>query len=176
MNKTEVRALIKRSKESLTDDDKKHSAQAVFAELEDLPLFQKSQSILCYWSLPDELSTLLFIEKWKDHKEIYLPVVRGADVELVLYRGAAFMQKGKFGILEPTGEFLREPNKIELGIIPGIAFTKQGYRLGRGGGYYDRLLPNLPGMYKLGVGYGFQCLENIPLEPHDIRLDQVICK
>ena len=63
---------------------------------------------------------------------------------------------------------------IELVVVPGMAFDKQGHRLGRGKGYYDRLLPKLTNAYKLGVCFPYQYIEEVPTDEHDIRMDEVL--
>ena len=80
--------------------------------------------------------------------------------------------KGKFGIEEPTGEPYDTPEQIELTIVPGVSFDRNGNRLGRGKGYYDRLLPQLRS-YNIGICFGFQLSEEIPSEPLDRVMDEV---
>ena len=72
----------------------------------------------------------------------------------------------------PAAEFMNF-DEIELGIIPGVSFDKQGNRLGRGKGYYDKLLPLLPHAYNIGICYRFQAREEIPAEPFDRQMDEV---
>ncbi len=176
MQKSELRTLVKNEKKKLRNVDKVQSADLVFSAIEKLPQFMHAQNVLCYWSLPDELDTTAFIEKWKDEKQIYLPVVKGKEVDLIHFRGKEQMKIGAFGIKEPIGEPLINVDKIDFGIIPGVAFSADGYRLGRGGGYYDRILPKLSKAYTLGVGYALQLFKEVPIEPHDIKLEAVICK
>ena len=74
---------------------------------------------------------------------------------------------GKFGVREPASSCAEVPlNQFDLVLVPGVAFDLSGNRLGRGRGFYDRLLAEASGV-KCGVGYDFQLLENIPAEPHD---------
>ena len=63
---------------------------------------------------------------------------------------------------------------IDLVIVPGVAFDRDGNRLGRGKGYYDRLLPRIPSAYKVGICFPFQIIEEVPAEPFDIRMDEII--
>ena len=65
---------------------------------------------------------------------------------------------------------------IDLIIVPGVGFDRQGNRLGRGKGYYDRLLPRIPSAYKIGICFPFQLVEEIPAEPFDIRMDEIVTK
>ena len=83
------------------------------------------------------------------------------------------LKTGKFGIEEPTGPEINNLSNIDLVIVPGMAFDMKGNRLGRGKGYYDKLLRKMR-CYKIGVCYNFQLLENIPVEEHDFPMDMVI--
>jgi len=79
--------------------------------------------------------------------------------------------------MEPTGPLFAPEHygEIELAIIPGMAFDSAGHRLGRGKGYYDRLLPNLKTAKLTGICFPFQLLEEVPAEAHDISVCKVIC-
>ena len=99
----------------------------------------------------------------------------GNDLEFRLYEGEASLHaQGKFGILEPTGSLLPADAAVGLILVPGVAFTDQGARLGHGKGYYDRTLSRYPTAYKLGVAFGFQMVDHIPMEPHDRTMDGVV--
>jgi 5-formyltetrahydrofolate cyclo-ligase len=81
---------------------------------------------------------------------------------------------GKFGVREPAARCAEiPPEMIDLALVPGIAFDLGGHRLGRGKGFYDRLLANISGV-KCGVGYDFQLLEKIPAEPHDAKVNYIL--
>lgn len=83
------------------------------------------------------------------------------------------LELGSFQIEEPTGNDLTDVDDIELMVIPAVAFDRKGNRLGRGKGFYDRLLKTSRAT-KIGVGYEFQLLDSIPCEPHDVAMDMVI--
>ena len=76
--------------------------------------------------------------------------------------------------MEPTGEVFDNYTDIDLAVIPGVAFDKDGNRMGRGKGYYDRLLPKLGNTYKIGICLPFQLVEKIPTDEHDVRMDEVL--
>lgn len=82
------------------------------------------------------------------------------------------MTEGAFHIEEPAGEAFTQFNEIDLSIIPGVSFDRYGNRLGRGKGYYDKLLPKLSS-YNIGICYQFQTREEIPSEPFDRKMDEV---
>lgn len=125
--------------------------------------------------MKDEVFTHSFIEKWSKFKHILLPVVKGDDLELCSYSTPDDLSTGAYGILEPIGPPFREYDKIDLVIVPGVAFDSSGCRLGRGKGYYDRLLPKISAP-KIGICFPFQLVDEIPTEELDIRMNEVIYK
>lgn len=146
----------------------------ILSRVEKHPVFQKAQTVLLYYSLPDEVHTHDFIQKWYNRKRILLPVVVKDTLELYTYTGTDKMTIGAYGIKEPTEGKFNNLKDIDLAIIPGVAFDRRGNRLGRGKGYYDRLLPFLVGTYKLGICFPYQLLESVPTEDFDIRMNEVI--
>ncbi len=172
--KNHIRKEIKRLKKQLTSADKEVSASHVFLQLEQTSAFKGAKGILAYWSLDDELPTHHFIANWQSNKNFYLPKVCGDKVTVHRYEGVNSLAKGKFGIWEPTGTIIDSFKEIDLVIVPGIAFSHKKERLGRGGGYYDKLLPQLQHCLKAGVGFSFQLLDKIPSEVHDIAMDIIV--
>ncbi len=145
--------------------------------LESKPLFKSAQVVLLFHSLPDEPSTHELVARVSREKTVLLPVVINEDtLELREYRGESSMKSGAFEILEPQGEPFTDFARIDLAVIPGVAFDGAGNRLGRGRGYYDRLLQRLApyGIPTIGVCFDFQKLSEIPSEAHDIRVDEVV--
>lgn len=145
---------------------------ALLEQLEQHPHFIASRTLLLYYSLGDEVQTHDFVEKWYTTKKIILPVVVGDELELRHYTGKSCLKEGAFHIKEPTGKVFTQFNEIDLAIIPGVSFDKQGNRLGRGKGYYDKLLPKLSS-YNIGICYQFQVCKEIPAEPFDKKMDEV---
>ena len=131
-----------------------------------------ADKILMYHSLPDELSTIDFIDKWHTRKHFFLPRVNGVNLDVLPYDRTR-LQYGAFHIEEPTGDDIEDIDNIELIIVPGIAYDNRGNRVGRGKGYYDRLLSRTKAT-KIGIGYDFQLVDEIDSEPHDITMDIVI--
>lgn len=173
MKKGEIRQRIKTLKKVVDEDGAKVAATKAFAQVEKCAEFQKAKHVLVYHSLPDELSTHTFIEKWHGTKHLYLPRVNGNTLEILPY-DALGLQSGAFNIEEPTGDEIVDGKDIDLIIVPGIAFDYKGNRVGRGKGYYDRLLRETTAI-KIGVGYDFQLLEeDIEVEDHDVKVNAVI--
>lgn len=170
--KSEIRDKIKTLKAMLSEEEKVSAATSVFSRLEHSAAFQLAERILMYHSLPDELDTRRFLNKWSGHKKFFLPRVNGVNLELLPYDESR-LEIGSFHIEEPTGNDVRSIEEIEVIVIPGIVFDKKGRRLGRGKGYYDRMLKDSKAT-KIGVGYEFQLVDELPSEPHDIDMDMVI--
>lgn len=171
--KKQLRKEISRRKKAASEADLSQWSHRILSQIESHPLFRKASTLLMYHSLPDEVQTHDFIEKWSKHKKIILPVVKGDDLELRAYTGDEHLQKGAYNIDEPTGERFRTEEEISLAIIPGVAFDRKGNRLGRGKGYYDRLLARIS-PYKIGICFQFQVADALlPHEDSDAPMDEV---
>lgn len=172
MKKEEVRRRIKAQKSMLDAEERRSAARSVFELLEQTAAFMMADNILMYHSLPDELSTLDFIDKWADRKHFFLPRVNGVNLDILPYDRSR-LALGAFHIEEPQGDETCSMDDIEMVVVPAVAYDSAGNRVGRGKGFYDRLLADTSAL-KVGVGYSFQCVESIDAEPHDVRVDIVI--
>ncbi len=171
--KEDIRTMIKARKALLSEADRLTAAASAFARLEETAAFMLAENVLMYHSLPDELSTLDFLRKWSGRKHFFLPRVNGLNLEILPYEETN-LALGAFHIEEPTGNNTADIESIELIVVPGVAFDRNGNRIGRGKGYYDRLLKSSKAT-TVGIGYDFQfMLDDIPVEEHDIPLDIVI--
>lgn len=117
-----------------------------------------------------ELSPLID-ELWNRGIDVALPTVVGTDLRFIGYRSSSRMVAGRFNISVPDGEPEVPIEDISLVVVPTVAFTSDGSRLGRGGGYYDRAFQSEPHPFLLGVGYEFQYVEQIERQPWDVVLD-----
>ena len=174
MEKSEIRRKIKNLRMMLSEMEKASAAEEVFAQLEKTAAFMMADNILMYHSLPDELQTIKFLQKWHDRKRFFLPRVNGVNLDILPYEETR-LELGSFHIEEPTGDDVVDVDDIELMVIPAVAFDRKGNRLGRGKGFYDRLLSTSKAT-KIGVGYEFQLFDDLPSEPHDVAMDMVITK
>lgn len=171
--KKEIRKEISEIKKKMSLERKKIASSQIFNRLEKLSEFNQSCVILAYHSLMDEVFTHATIKRWSKNKTVLLPKVVGDDLELRKYSSDDDLKIGSYGIMEPCGELWTDYSAIDLAVIPGVAFDKEGNRLGRGKGYYDRLLPKLS-CTKIGVCYPEQLLDFIPVDEHDISMDIVV--
>lgn len=172
MDKRDMRRKVKALRSMLLESEKVAAAEEVFSRLETTAAFMLADRILMYHSLPDELSTRRFLDKWHSKKRFYLPRVNGVNLDILPYDESR-LELGAFHIEEPTGNEVVDPEDIELIVVPGVAYDRKGNRLGRGKGFYDRLLQTTKAT-KIGVGYEFQMFDSIPVEPHDVKMDMVI--
>ena len=172
MNKDEIRRRIRNRKRLITEAERQNAARAVFNALEQTAAFLMAENILIYHSLPDELHTLDFINKWHTRKRFFLPRVAGVNLELLPYSPSS-LQSGAYGIEEPAEGIPVDPTAMELIIVPAVAYDRRGNRLGRGKGFYDRLLAETKAT-TIGVAYDFQLVDELPVEPHDTPVKIVI--
>ena len=170
--KNELRYKIKNLREVMPVSSRLEAAMDVFSRLEKTAAFMLADRIMMYHSLPDELSTHEFLKKWSGRKRFYLPRVNGVDLEVLPYEESR-LELGSFHIEEPTGNDVTDPSEIELVVVPAVAYDRKGRRLGRGKGFYDRFLTHTKAT-KVGVGYEFQLVDELPSEPHDVNMDIVI--
>lgn len=171
MDKKELRNHIKELKAAFGDAELQSAL--VWSRIESLPEFQSADTVLIYHSLPDELDTHAFIERWYGHKHIVLPLVQGDDLLLKEYSPEKLVP-GYKGILEPSVESDDvNASAIDFAIVPGVAFDSECRRLGRGRGFYDRLLPSLD-CPCAGVCYDFQIVDEVPVNERDQHLSMVV--
>lgn len=189
MDKKELRKTIRESKRHFDREALDEMSLAVIRRLTAHPQFAAARTVMLYHSLPDEVDTRRLLagpaspdaiaaktENPLTGKTILLPRVTGAtDMELRLYTGPDDLSCGAFGIMEPCGALFTDYSRIDLAVIPGMAFDRHGHRLGRGRGYYDRFLPLLPRAYKIGVCFPFQLVDAVPTDPTDVIMDEIIC-
>lgn len=172
--KKALRQIVNARKKALKTEEALARSAVILEKVEQLPVFQKAQVILAYWALPGEVQTQDFILKWYQQKMILLPVMDGENLLLRPFNGIQNMQViNTFGISEPTGENFTQLDRIDLVIVPGVAFDRQNNRLGRGKAYYDRLLSQMK-TFRLGVCFQFQLFDQIPVSAHDIPMDLVL--
>lgn len=175
VDKAEIRKRMRELKRAVTPEEKLRRSETVMRGVEQLPEFQRASVVLLYWSMADEVQTHAFVERWYKEKTLLLPCVDGDDLRLRQYTGPECMVAGEqFGIGEPTGEEYTDLASVEAIVVPGVAFDRQNNRMGRGRGFYDRLLKSTPNAVKIGVAYDFQLLDSIPVEPHDVKMNRVI--
>ena len=172
MNKDSIRLRVKTRKSLLSEDERIAAAKRVFDLVESTAAFMLAEHVLMYHSLADELSTREFIDRWSGRKHFYLPRVNGVNLDILPY-DCTRLHLGAFNIEEPTGDETSDINDIELIIVPGVAYDRRGNRIGRGKGYYDRLLRDTHAV-TIGVAYSCQLCDDIEPDEFDVPVDYVI--
>lgn len=175
MRKEELRQQIKQLKRQFTPAQLEKLSLPVLARLR--PLLAEAQTIMAYYSLPDEVCTHQLIDELvAEGKTVLLPKVLDDEMmELRRYTGRHDLREGAFHIMEPIGALFTS-SAIDIALIPGVAFDAFGHRLGRGRGYYDRFLSSLRTVPTelIGLCFDFQKVPEVPVDANDIPVDLVI--
>lgn len=175
MDKKELRKQIRAAKKAVPFCEKCSRSAPIMQQVESLPQFKEAQTVLLYWSMEDEVQTHDFVNRWYKEKTLLLPCVDGDDLRLRQYTGPKCLKEGEqFGIGEPTGPEFTDLERVEMIIVPGVAFDRTGNRMGRGRGFYDRLLKSTPRAFKVGVAFNFQMVDRVPTEDFDVPMDAVL--
>jgi 5-formyltetrahydrofolate cyclo-ligase len=144
--------------------------------LRNTDVWKNAKHIMMYSPFKEEIDLLVLLQE--PNKKFYFPRIDKKLLKVVHVTSSYDFEKGTYDIGEPKNSCpVFPPEKIDLIIVPGLAFDTKGNRLGRGQGFYDRFLKNLK-KYKhiqtIALAYPFQIQENIPFEPHDQKVDRVI--
>ena len=176
MNKQELRKQTKKTRADFPE--KGAASEKIIERFLSLEETQNAGTIALYCSMPEEVATDGLIRKLlEEGKTICVPLIRNREMLFVRISSLGDLtEKGRFGIREPvyTEEKTVPAEKIDLAVFPGLAFDRDGRRLGYGGGYYDRAFAGNRHTEKIGFCFSCQLLEEILSESHDIKVDQII--
>ncbi|HRZ87257.1 MAG TPA: 5-formyltetrahydrofolate cyclo-ligase [bacterium] len=176
--KKKLRELILGARDAMPPDDVRRTSSLIEKHLVSVVEFARARTIMFYLSKGNEVDTHGMVrDALRSGKRVVVPFCPGGHHRMVPAEIRCFseLECGRFGVLQPRHGEVREvpPEQIELFIVPGVAFDAEGYRLGRGRGYYDRLL-EAAGAAKIALAYDFQVVERVPREAHDVRVDIVV--
>jgi 5-formyltetrahydrofolate cyclo-ligase len=173
-DKQSVRREITSQKKLFSEQDLQFKSELICSKLVDTEEFTGANVIALYFSKSDEVRTEKLLEEWKNKKEILLPSVSGNNIDFYKYEGITRMKTGAFGIKEPDESSPRiDVSKIDLFVAPGVAFDLNRNRLGRGKGFYDRLLSGINKPI-IGLCFGFQLKSRIPASKTDVKMSKII--
>ncbi len=173
LDKKAVRQMVRAEIAKLSKEEKSSLSTALFDKIYQLEEVEQSSTIALFVALGDEPQTDLTIAKLAKTKRVVVPRIEGEEMEF--YDISEGVQKGAFGIMEPIATETVNPAEIDVMIVPGVAFTPSGARLGRGKGFYDKYLSHSDfRAYTIGVCYPCQVVESLPVEEHDKVLDKVV--
>ena len=173
--KKRLRALIRGRRRSLPAGFLRRESEAFLPRLSALPEWKDARTVMAYAALPGEPDlSLVLREVLSSGRRLVLPRCEGGEIVPRLVSGLWQLSPGAYGILEPGADCPPvSPEEIGFFLVPGLAFDREGFRLGQGGGYYDRFLPKARG-YRLGVCHEWELLPAVPREAHDEKVNGVL--
>lgn len=177
MDKTELRKSLKKERNSLPKEIKNEFDMRIFQEIINSKVYEESQRVFIYVSYNSEVDTIPLIKySLEKGKRVCVPRVldKEGNMESLYIDSLGELREGMYGILEPVSTKKASPIDIELVITPGLAFDKEGGRIGYGKGYYDRYLKLSNNAIKMGVCYDFQVVPSLPTTKEDIKMDMII--
>lgn len=190
--KKSIRETVRKKRDSMTAGSVEAKSSAIAENLMGIIEYRKAKAVLFYAAKGNEVATRNLIEKaLKEGKRVLLPITNAAAREIEVAEITDYdsdLKKGAFGIMEPNTDRKMKTSGAEAGekidavIVPGIAFDREGHRLGYGHGYYDKLLHRLAGnengrkgsIVKIGLAYDCQIVEKLPRESHDLPMDLIV--
>jgi len=175
MDKTALRKQIREQKRNMTQSqiiDKSKKLAELFLACK---AYQQAKTVYGYLPYNQEVRTVAMLEQaLKDGKKVAVPKVYGDTMRFIYMEDFSKTEKSSFGIPEPIADGPVAEDKTALVLMPGLAFTKNGDRMGYGGGYYDRFLSDEPDHPTVALCYDFQVVDTLPTEEYDIPVDAVL--
>ena len=181
MDKKILRREILAKRAKLGTDGNISLSKCIIDKLINSEYYQNSKTIMTFISFGSEIDTLEFIKRGiADGKNIVVPVTfhENREMKPSLLKNLDELEPGYFNILTPKEEFIRyiDPLEIDLVIVPGAVFDRNGYRVGYGGGYYDRFLSSKirSDISKIAIAFDLQVVDSFHRDEHDIHVDFII--
>ncbi|MBE6098376.1 MAG: 5-formyltetrahydrofolate cyclo-ligase [Schwartzia succinivorans] len=169
-------ALEKRR--ALSNTERTNHSSMIQKLLFDFSVFREAKRIFAFASMPDEVQTNEILAGMLEAgKEVAIPLITGPrKMEAAAFSDMADLVPEKYGILtvKPEKRRILDPSELDFVLVPGVAFSKNGIRLGMGGGYYDDFLKRASSAYRLAVVYGCQVFDTVPQEPWDEQVDAIL--
>ncbi len=175
--KNELRIMMKSRLAALTPEEYLNLNRSLYSSFIKMQALKAINHIMIYYSVRNEIETIPIINYLLSlRKTVALPVCTPErDLNAAVINDLNQLQPAPFGLMEPgPGSVLLDNNKLELIVVPGVAFDQKGYRLGHGAGYYDRFLSRTPNAFKLGLAYDFQLVPEVPAESHDQKMNGLL--
>lgn len=180
MNKNLLRQEILTKRSLLTQEKIQEYSNKIQNTLYKMDEYKNAKRIMCFVSNGSEVDTHPLIDRAiLDGKSIVVPITVSKTKELLVSDlfSLSELEVGFYNIEVPKEEFLRlvDPETIDLVLVPGVALGKDGYRVGYGGGYYDRFLAKLDSSVpKIALGFDLQVVDQVPTEHFDIPVDLIL--
>lgn len=176
MDKRVVRKEVREALAAISPEEKTQKSTMLALALLVHPAVRNARVVALFSPLPDEPQIGEIIELLSHGRIVLLPRVEGDVMRFYTFSPEA-MYKGSYGILEPMCGNPFPPAEIDVIIVPGVAFTADGARMGRGKGFYDKYMSQEGfNAHKIGVCYSEQVVQSLPCERHDVFMDEVVYK
>lgn len=175
MDKKELRKQIRELKRAMTEEQIVSASQRLGELFLASEYYQNAKTIYGYLPYNQEVRTVPMLEQAiKDGKRVAVPKCYGDEMRFIYMDDLTKVENGYANIPEPIEDGPVADDKTALVLMPGMAFTKKGDRMGYGGGFYDKFLAAEPDHPTLALCYAFQMVENLPTEQYDIPVDCVL--
>ena len=175
MDKKQLRQLIRAQKRAMTSLQIESSSAALAEKFFATAQYAQAKTIYGYLPYNQEVRTVPILQRaLADGKKVAVPKVYGDEMKFIYMTDLSATEKNEMGIPEPVADGPVADDPTALVLMPGLAFTKQGDRMGYGGGYYDKFLEQEPDHPTVALCYGFQMVESLPTQEHDIPVDLVV--
>lgn len=175
--KQEIRKRMLDLRRSLSAKEVSEKSERIADRILATASYMNAACIYAYVSTQNEVNLKKIIESaLLAGKRVAVPRVCGKAMDFYYIESCAGLVKGSFGIYEPEDNAVKAEEKDALVLIPGVAYARDGSRIGYGGGYYDRYLAQNNGHHIIAPAYDFQIITHISTEEHDIRADEIICE
>ena len=175
MNKKELRSQIKAAKKAMSEAQIEDLSRNLCLQFLQTDEYRNANTIYGYLPYNQEVRTWSLLEQAiKDGKKVAVPKVYGDEMRFIYMDDLKAVFEGYAGIPEPIADEPVADDPTALVLMPGLAFDKEGHRIGYGGGFYDRFLENEPNHPTVALCYNFQLLEHLDTEEHDIPVDRVL--
>ena len=175
MNKAEIRSLIRSRKEAASPEELAKKSRILTDRFLETEAYQNAKTLYGYISYNQEVCTLGILEQaLKDGKQVAIPKCYGKQMVFRYITDLNRLQRRSFGLPEPYDDEPLAQDPEALVLMPGLAFDREGHRIGYGGGYYDRFLELEPGHPTVALCFDFQLLDRLDTDPFDIPADLVL--
>ena len=171
--KRSLRGEILAKRKAQSKEEREVKSHLIRQELINLPEFRKAKVIAFYLPINGEVDTLEMI-KWahEEGNEVCVPVLhKGKPMCMCVYEPVDELGKGKYNIPEPAGK--PEKHHVDMVVVPGVVFDREGHRIGMGGGHYDKYLADRK-CVNVGICFDFQLVDKLPRESHDVPMNIII--
>lgn len=173
MKKKSFRNNLIALRDRLDPEKRKRASETIFKRLLDLEVYRRAESVFIFVSMGSEVETSRWIPRIIEEKSVYVPfAAKGEPMAMTEIFALDELEKNSLGIPELPKSLIdsRRRDKVDLVITPGLAFDREGYRMGYGGGYYDRFFSTCDA-YKLGVGFHEQLVDAVIRDEFDLPVD-----